>query len=253
MHLNILPEEYFIELCALLKLDSHTKFNAELKPIILEYDLPYPTSPGQQFGSDIWAKITSGKDSTDSRVSYKHAKEIAKALNIQSQRDWTSFVKNIASKNKLPFPHNAASYYGSRKEWSTWTEFLGSNNLSSKAMHEELISYKAARKLMRKLDITSASLYREFVTSPFRPAQIPSNPDKFYTDWISWTDFLAPKYVDYRNAQKLVAKNKITTRKQYQDNRPAKLPSAPQTYYYEDWESWPSFLGTLDFRSVKAS
>ncbi len=241
----LMAKEYFIELCRIMGVYNDRHFKSKLKKIIISHELPYSSDPENAYGENIWMEIIRDHKPPEKRISYKHAKSFAKKYNISSQREWTGFVRNIAAVCELPFPHNAPSYYGLRNKWVNWKDFLGNSRLNHQELHAAVLNYKDAKNFILKLDITSASEYRELITSKLiKRETLPSNPDKFYSDWETWTEFLAPKYVTYEKAQMLCIKAGIRTRKDFQEARPNKVPSAPYTYYSEDWVSWPDFLAT---------
>lgn len=244
---NVAPKNYFIELCLHLKIFTRSAWTEFYTHASAQIELPYPPNPEKEYKDFCWGFIAPAKG-IDTKINYKHASFLAQYFNITSQREWASFIKTTAGPIGFPVPTNAPVYYKARGEWSDWSDFLKTKKYSAQIRHDQFISYEDAVALLETLDIKTASDYRDLVKSGFTGSQLPSNPNVAYSEWISWNDFLAPKFLPYAKAKAKVRECGITTRKEFQDNRPDRVPSAPFSYYKKHWKSWQSFLS----REVKS-
>lgn len=240
---SIVTKTYFIELCLHLEIFTKSAWNKYYSNTIGELDLPYPKNPEKEYDLFSWGFIAPKKN-LDTKLCYKHVSFLAQHMNITSQREWASFVKTLATPIGFPVPTNAPVYYKAREEWKDWSDFLKTKKFSAQFRHDQFINYADAVALLETLDIKTAADYRELVKSGLTGSQLPSNPNVAYAEWESWNDFLAPKFLPYAKAKAKVRECGITTRKEFQDNRPDRVPSAPFTYYKEHWKSWQNFLGS---------
>lgn len=241
--MKIVTKKYFIELCQHLEIYTNSAWNEYYKTNISEYSLPYPKSPLDQYSGFAWETVN-WRQKIDTKLCYDHTAFVAREFGIASQREWARFIKDVSAKIDFPVPTNVPIYYKSRDKWIDWSSFLNTEKYSAQIRHDQFVSYKDAVSLLKTLDIKTASDYRELVKSGITGSQLPSNPNVAYKEWKSWNEFLAPKYLSYKLAQKKVKEMNISTRKEFQDNRPAGIPSAPFTYYKKEWTSWQHFLGT---------
>ena len=236
------PKSYVIELCRHLGISTQQEWEDYILPLA-DYNLPYPVKPEKAYDNFSWDGLHTFPTNERSRLSYNHSAALARFMGIESQRSWAEFVRSIAQPCKIPVPHNAPAYYKARDKWPGWGTFLGTNNYTTRERHDLFVSYEDAKKMLRTLQIKTAESYRDLVSSGLTGDSLPTNPNVSYKDdWESWTKFLAPKYVSYEEAQKILKLNGITSRTQFQENRPDSIPSAPFTYYKDKWVSWPEFL-----------
>lgn len=131
------------------------------------------------------------------------------------------------------------------------------------------LSYNDAKQLIQQVQpkISNQKKFQEWSKSD-RPSTIPSNPAQFYTDFVSWNDFLgtdnkcgwavAPskrqvsgrrqEYLSYEDATAYVSNLNLDGVMAYRvwakTQRPAFIPSNPSMYYADSWVSWKSYLGT---------
>ena len=146
-------------------------------------------------------------------------------------------------------PHN--TYKG--KGWTSWGNFLGTNNLGSKAKQKSFALYEEAKKVIQKEGIKSFREFNDWSKSGKRPPNIPSRPNNTYKGkgWTNWKDFLGPmssRYFEYEEAKKIVSEEGIKYQNKYiewlkSDKSPIKMPLKPERVYKgKGWTNWKDFL-----------
>ncbi|MDC0153553.1 hypothetical protein OAJ02_02330 [Nitrosopumilus sp.] len=126
-------------------------------------------------------------------------------------------------------------------------------------MAKQFRDFESARKFVRKLGFKNTYEWQEYCKSDNKPNDIPSNPQKNYSDqgWINWTDWLDSNtfaksnrnYVSFIEAKKIVREFKIISETDWRKfcisgKRPDDLPSKPERVYKKEWTSWGDFLST---------
>jgi hypothetical protein len=114
-------------------------------------------------------------------LSYKDAIKAVHALRISSQKEYRDFIV----KNRIQhLPLSPYSFYTRRGESFSWKQFL----------HPRYISYEEAKQYMLGVKVVkSFQDWVDFCASGSKPKFIPSAPDKYYKEWVSWPDFLQSK------------------------------------------------------------
>ena len=128
-----------------------------------------------------------------------------------------------------------------------------------------MLSFAAARAIVRKLKLKGARKWEEWSKSGQRPSNIPSHPDQVYSDdgWISYPDWLGyegravGKMLPFVVARAIVRKLKLGGQKEWEawsssDQRPSNIPSNPHQVYRDDgWISLPDWLGYTGVKQHK--
>lgn len=177
-----------------------------------------------------------GKKVVNVYASLTEAKKATILLGITSQSEYD---KRYKEDPKLPYKIN--KYY--RSEWKNLRsprDFFIPNVISSFILLVQAV---------RSLNIKNSSDYR--VTRK-KYIQLPSNPKRsFPYDFIDWYHLCnIPKPYEYKELQRLVKANQITTIKGYRKWRVASkdlsIPASPHenTCYKNDWVNWYMFFGT---------
>jgi hypothetical protein len=93
------------------------------------------------------------------------------------------------------------------KEWTTWNDFLGTENkfgeLKTYRPYEEAIAF------VHKQQLKTYEDWKQFCHDGKRPPDIPSRPDMYYSKWISWNHWLGNKPIELLEAKKLTEENYI--------------------------------------------
>ena len=115
------------------------------------------------------------------------------------------------------------------------------------------LPFLEARAIVRGLNFKAPKDYRAWCKSGQRPANVPSNPDKYYPEFGSWPDWLGTAPRPYEEAIAFVHPLGILTRDEWEKRYaagefPRDIPKWPQNVYPE-FTFWADFLGRKkDFR-----
>lgn len=197
-----------------------------------------------------------------SYLNYSEARDLSREMGAKNSSDYAS-LRRKSPEMVSTLPSQPKSYYGD--DWTGWEDFLGDSyvNLNEQSVIDtsSYLSFEYAQKYARNCNIRNASHYGEYrrKNKEFKD-NLPSNPHKFYKkNWNGWESFLGdgyhsnviknPKFVTYREAQKLVTQygaisNSATfhaIRKRHEELHV--VPSSPSTYYRDEWKGWQEFLG----------
>lgn len=116
----MLNKKFFIELCILMNVKNKSDWNSIKQLIDKRISIPYPNSPDEAYGEDVWGFI---KDAIRLKkvASYSHSSAIAKKLGIKNEDEWCQFHHQV-SMYRIGFPNNPKKEYSS--QWKNWDEFL---------------------------------------------------------------------------------------------------------------------------------
>ena len=112
-----------------------------------------------------------------------------------------------------------------------------------------VLSFEAARAIVRNLKLNSTTAWREWCTSGQRPGNVPADPTTVYCDagWVSMQDWLG--YLPFEAARAIVHDLKLNSGKEWKEwcksgQRPANIPFRPSTAYRDaGWVSMQDWLG----------
>lgn len=170
-------------------------------------------------------------------VPYEEASTAAIAAGITCKLEYASWYKTAS----IPLPSNPNRTY--KPTWVSWEQFLGKKTLLRKEK-TNLASYEQARTAAIAAGIKNRVQYNNWYATA--DILLPSNPFVIYKDqWVSWFDFLDKEPVPYEEARTAAISAGITTYHQYKkwyNTVDISLPSHPDDSYNE-WVSWPVFLG----------
>jgi len=211
-----------------------------------------PANP-QQVYKDNWRGwgdfLGSGRVSTQKQVflSYQQVKDWAGIAGIKSQREWKR-----RSRAGLPpgVPTNPNRSY---PEFEGWPQFLGTAELRGRRKLR-WAPMADAQKWARVHGIDSQQKWRAATKAGMLPPDIPSAPDRCYTEWESWDQFFDNGNSKNREwwpidqATAWLRKHGIASREMWDHARAADLvpkliPSSPTLAYGADFRGWSSFFG----------
>jgi hypothetical protein len=185
---------------------------------------------------------------------------------LKSIKDFRSISKYLP--DFLPkSPNTVFKDYG----WSSWSELLNTDFVTSKQKNKKYLSYSDCKKWINDNYPKIDSWNR---TKDNLPYFIPKRPYIVYKNsgWTNWFDFigvnLSPKdnYLDFTDARKYVRNLKLSSSRYWYDyyeinhikSEFPNIPRDPYTFYLKSgWVSWTDFLGssikTLDINRNKLS
>jgi len=142
----------------------------------------YPKSSYKNRGWKGWGHFLNTNKRQDNIVNYltydEAKKYIKENYDIKSVSEW------MALENRSNFiPKRAYRYYSKKNRgWVSWGDFLGNNNLPNHL--KKFVNYFEFKKWIDNKSIKSSCQFRKIK----KPKDIPSNPDKYYSEWIGWND-----------------------------------------------------------------
>lgn len=118
---------------------------------------------------------------------YKEARAYMRKQGFKKFED----VKIAYRKGKLPhdIPLGARKIY--KEKFKSMGDWLGTGRVADK--YKEFRSFNEAKKYARNLNLTSAKEWGIYAKSGKKPSDIPSGPQNYYKEWVSWYDFLGKK------------------------------------------------------------
>jgi predicted helicase len=190
-------------------------------------------------------------------IDYNKLKIIVRRKKILTAKQYNYFYLRSSQKDNIPAIPNR-SY--KNKGWISWSDFLGTKNVSNSLVSEKFLDYNKAKKIVHKLKCKSLSDYIKLSKNNKLPSGLPKYPSKntYGKDWISVGDFIGTgriadqfkNFVSFKKAKEIIKKIKIKNSFEYNlmsksGKRPLEIPSNPQKEYQnKGWKGWPDFLGT---------
>jgi superfamily II DNA or RNA helicase len=228
-------------------------------PIGLKLDI-------SSFASSIEAKYWEKVGRTNWRP-FKECLSFTRNLKLNDINEWRQYSKSGNKPCDIPSKPNITY----SKEWISWNDWLGTNNVSNWEVSKQFFSLKEAKFWLEtncKKMITSQSNYNNWVKNkieglPPKPSQMPSAPWQTYSkdpEWKGLGDFLGTNraasrsivYLSYTAAKKRLKKEKLGSREDYYkwliknsktlNNQGIVLPKYCNQTYKAQWEGWNTFL-----------
>jgi len=169
--------------------------------------------------------------------SYEECCKLIISNNILSKSGYNNFRR---SSKDLKIPSNPEKHF---KEWS-WDYFF-------KKKIRNFLKFEDAREYAHTLKIKSNKKWVEWINSN-NIDFLPTYPNNFYKEWISWSDWLDnKKIISYEDAKVYLSDKNINTIKDYHIwydlNKINFLPKIPHKYYKE-FISYKDYLSyNLDY------
>ena len=214
-----------------------------------------PSTPNVMYRDDGWISMPDwlGKDGgRGAMLHFSAARTIVLKLKLGSQKEWNVWSKSEQRPSNIPsHPYEVYRDDG----WISMPDWLGYEG--RRAPPGSMLSFMAARAIVRKLKLKSSKEWVDWRSSGQRPSNIPSTPSKMYRDdgWISMPDWLGyeglarGKMLPFPVARMIVRKLKLKGLKEWEawkkaGQRPSNIPSTPsQVYRDAGWISMPDWLG----------
>eukprot|EP00947_MAST-08B_sp_MAST-8B-sp1_P006158 g6158.t1 len=184
----------------------------------------------------------------------ENGRDFTQRLKLTSRREWQEWSKSGQRPSNVPSSPDQV-YKG--KGWVSWPDWMG---YKPKHVVGNLLSFIAARDIVRKLKLTSKEEWKEWSKSGQRPSNVPSHPDQVYKGkgWVSWPDWMGynppaghtkGQMLSFISARDIVRKLKMTSLKEWKEwsksgQRPSNVPGHPdEVYKGKGWVSYPDWMG----------
>ena len=120
-----------------------------------------------------------------SYLSFEAARAIVRKLKLKSEKEWREWSK--AGQRPSNIPSHPDQVYRD-DGWISWPDWLGYEGQA----RGKMLSFPAARAIVRKLKLKGAKEWREWCKAGKRPSNIPASPHNTYhgVGWVSWPDWL---------------------------------------------------------------
>ncbi|MCU8040431.1 hypothetical protein L5M37_18445 [Shewanella sp. SM69] len=192
-----------------------------------------PSTPNTNYSADwqSWPTFL-GKEEKIFYVSLTEAQQAAQNLGITSAGEYQQSYREDPR-----LPSAPPVFYPD--DWQSWSEFL---------LPKQIKTLNELKNACKVLGIKNALQYRHVQKNY---TQMPSKPDKKFTDWIDWYDLLdIAKPYELHELKKIVQLNLCTSLADYKNLRSKlndpKMPVSPIEYYEGD-----GWTNTFDFFGVK--
>lgn len=142
--------------------------------------------------ADQPAKKKRGRPKNENYLSFEEAREFIRSEMLPSRGKFFEWWDRNKPKAVPRFPYRVYE-----KEWTTWNDFLGTNNKFNEKIGTKWRSLTEATVFVHTLKIKTQTEWLEFCrTSEQLPADIPARPDLVYDNWRSWGHWLGNKPVE---------------------------------------------------------
>lgn len=168
---------------------------------------------------------------------YATLAEAKAAVRLLGFRSFREFKSNFRQDARLPSVPN--THYS--HEWVSWSDFLTGINTDKKYK-----TFDEARCAAQRIGFEGCQDYKEnYQIDPL----LPSNPNKYYSQWINWADFIGKqtitKYPTLAEARIATQRLGLKGISEYRRNCKADplLAVFPDSIYKKEWVSWSDYLG----------
>jgi hypothetical protein len=179
---------------------------------------------------------------------------------VHSQDFWTRIKwRDFAKSNNRPddIPSNPEQVYKGHG-WQGWGDWLGTGVVAN--FNKKFAAFDKAESFARSLGLRSQKEWNIFVASGNLPNDIPTNPQRTYSNkgWITWGDWLGTgaiakckmTYLSFIEAREWARSNDLKNISEWKrlakaGKIPPDIPRHPNDVYSnEGWINWGDWLGT---------
>jgi superfamily II DNA or RNA helicase len=227
-------------------------------------DLPpdIPVTPERVYHKDWknWADWLGHRRRVGGWRPFKEALKYARGLKLSSRKEWAALAQNGELPDDIPaYPNNVY------KEWIGWWDWL-------ETLHRrgEWLPFASARTLSRKLGLKNEAQFiqwrRGLLKCEFEcPPDMPMHPDRTYSEFVSWPDFLnftPVSWLPFDQARDFVRQQNLKNQLEYRKwakgllvrpgllSRPVNIPTNPNVIYFDLWRGINDFIGTPKARNI---
>ena len=214
-----------------------------------------PAKPDKVYRDHGWRGwghwLGTGNQHTKNFLPFGEALAVARSLNLASSIEWQVWSKEGLRPASVPsVPSRVYKDHG----WQGWGHWLGTGNLQTKLF----LPFKEALAVARSLRLASQFEWRVWSKEGLRPANMPSNPDKFYRDhgWQGWGHWLSSNnlhtklFLPFEEALAVARSLGLASMREWkvwskEGLRPTSVPAIPNKVYKDHgWQGWGHWLGT---------
>jgi hypothetical protein len=167
--------------------------------------------------------------------------------------DWMLIAKSEQLPNEIPKdPSSAYKNDG----WINWGEWLGNGKIStSKRIYK---NFEDAKEFVKSLKLQNVNDWREYCLSGNKPSDIPSSPNKTYSQegWINYGDWFGTGkigntkriFLPFKEAKEFALTLGLRNEKEWRSWKkkgelPSNVPAKPEVIYIEKgWKGYVDFL-----------
>lgn len=135
---------------------------------------------------------------------------------------------------------------------------VGQNFQELKILNIRVIIYLVItqKNLLKNTISNQGTIGMIYQKNNLKPKNIPTGIDRYYKEWISWSDFLDTKniriinqeWLDYKRAKKIISSFNFKNTKDFMVNKRKYkelklIPVVANDFYKDQWEGWSIFLG----------
>jgi superfamily II DNA or RNA helicase len=192
---------------------------------------------------------------------FKEAREFVRSLRLRNADEWRQYCKS--GEKPVDIPQSPHKTY--KNEWKSWPDWLGTGTIPNRDLHKYVRPFAEAKQFVHTLNLKNREEWKKYCDSGQKPPDIPSAPVRVYKnewkgmgDWLG-TDFIAPKYRQYRpfkEARAFVRSLKLKGNAEWENyaksgHKPLDIPYSPEKTYGDEWTSWGDWLGTGTIQTQK--
>lgn len=142
--------------------------------------------------SSTQEKKRRGRPKNEHYLSWEEAREFMRSELIPSRGKFFEWWDRNKPKTIPRFPYRVY-----QTEWTSWNDFLGTDNKFNEKIGTKWRPYLEAVAWSSKLSLKSQTEWMEFCKLEGRlPDDIPARPDLVYDDWRSWTHWLGNRQAE---------------------------------------------------------
>jgi hypothetical protein len=142
-----------------------------------------------------------GRPKNENYLSWDEAREFMRSELIPSRGKFFEWWERNKPKAIPRFPYRVY-----QEEWTSWNDFLGTNNKFNEKIGTKWRPFLEATVWSLRQGLKSQTEWMEFCKLEGKlPADIPARPDLVYNEWRSWSHWLGNKPVEALQAKQEIA------------------------------------------------
>ena len=206
---------------------------------------------------------------------FKTARKFVRSLGLKNDAEWRLYCKGTLKKkgNKPEDIPTTPNIVYKDTGWVNLGDWLGTGNLSNRAIRENYRNFRAARKFVREMGVKNRDDWQALHRAGKVPADIPFKPERAYAGkgWVSCGDWFGTGYVSpsersyraFTKARTFARKLGVNSRREWEKycregikgkaKKPDDIPATPAKIFRTDgWLGWPDWLGKKSSLKAKA-